>query len=157
VLEDRIRCAYYSTQIFEKHISGGDSKKAGNHCWRCGAHDHFSRDCSDVKDAPEQEVVRGTNLVSMVSIVIPRDTLDNDDSLTCVNEDISSSESRVMLSFNSDNDSAVEAVKVTVNANIAAAAKSLPQDYILLDTCGVQISSATPIYCLTVESQLMRS
>jgi hypothetical protein len=41
-----------------------------------------------------------------------------------------------MLSLKSDNDSAVETVMVTVNANIAAAAKSLPQDYLLLDTCG---------------------
>ena len=52
-------------------------------------------------------MVRGTNLVSMVSLVIPHDTLDIDDSLTFVNEDISLSESSVMLSLNSDNDSAV--------------------------------------------------
>jgi hypothetical protein len=57
--------------------SGGDSKKAKgkklsaeNPCWRgCGAHDHFSRDCPDAKDAPAQEVVRGANLVSMASLV----------------------------------------------------------------------------------------
>jgi hypothetical protein len=52
-------------------------------------------------------VFRCTNLVSMVSLVIPHDTLDNADSSTFVNEDISLSESRVVFSFNSDNDSAV--------------------------------------------------
>jgi hypothetical protein len=53
------------------------------------AHDHFSKDCPDAKDAS------GTNLVSMVSLVIPHDTLDNDDSLTFDNEDTSLSESKV--------------------------------------------------------------
>jgi hypothetical protein len=97
----------------------------------------FQKNCPDAKDVPAQEVVRGTNLVSMVSLVIPHDTFDN--------EDISLSESRVMLSFNSDNDFAVETMKRKVNTNITAAAKYLPQGYILLDNCGVQISSATSI------------
>jgi hypothetical protein len=82
--------------------------------------------------------------------MVPHDTLDNDDSLTFVNEDISLSESRVMLSLNSDNDSAVEALTVKV--------LSL---YLMTIYCwtlaGVQISKATPICCLTVVGQRMGS
>jgi hypothetical protein len=70
-----------STSTDTESESGGDSKKTKgkrpsieNPCWRCGAHDNLSRDCSDAKDAPAQEVVRGTNFLSMVSLVIPHDT-----------------------------------------------------------------------------------
>jgi hypothetical protein len=127
----------------------GNSKRpsADNRCYTCGSTDHFARDCPDGKDSGEQQkFAPATNLVSLASIVIPHDTLDNDDPMEITaDDDVSLVESTALLSI-------TDAEKVKVKSDIMVGAESLPSHFILLDTCGSANIFCNPNLLLNIRS-----